>query len=147
MIIHSLSLKDCSMEVVEKIKILDQQYFPFPWTDQQWAEAVNKNSFHLFFNQNLSSFILFSLSPAEALAHLVKILVDPLEQQKGLGSQILGTSHQNLKLLGFERTFLEVESSNQAALKLYDRMGYKKIHFKKKFYSNGADAHIMEKHL
>jgi len=147
MIIHSISLFDASSKIIDIIRILDKDFFPFPWTNKQWLEAHKKSSFHLFYHSELRGFALFQLSPAEELAHLLKILINPSTRGVGLASQIMNASHQNLRVLGFKRAFLEVESENVAAIGLYDKLGYKKIHYKKKFYSNGADAHIMEKLL
>lgn len=147
MIVHSISLKECSKDIVSQLKVLDCENFPFPWSINQWDQSTDNDSFYVFYLPEMSGFILYQLSPVEELAHLLKILIVSDHRNKGLASQMLAASHQNLKILGFKRVFLEVEDHNSAALRLYDHLGYKKIHFKKKFYSNGADAHIMEKHL
>jgi ribosomal-protein-alanine N-acetyltransferase len=41
--------------------------------------------------------------------------------------------------------FLEVRKSNTAAIGLYERFNFKRIHIRKKYYSDGEDAIIMQR--
>jgi ribosomal-protein-alanine N-acetyltransferase len=42
---------------------------------------------------------------------------------------------------------LEVEISNEAAIALYQSMGYEKISIRRDYYGAGLDAHVMSKDL
>ena len=147
MIIKSLEIDQVSVEDMVKIKTLDKEHFPFPWTEELWRKSRSNNNYVIFHDPKCEAFAIFLLSPLEKLAHLTKIAVRAESRGQGLASSILNASHSQFRILGIERCILEVDTENTSAIALYDKHGYKKIHLSKKFYSNGADAHIMEKHL
>ncbi len=147
MIIKSHVLGEVSVEDLRNLQELDESYFPFPWSRQLWERAKLNKDYFIFFDPQYHGFAIFLLSPLDKLAHLTKIVVNPIFRKKGHGTAILNASHSHFRVLGIERCILEVEVGNRSAIALYERLNYKKIHLKKNFYSNGADAHIMEKHL
>lgn len=147
MIIKSANLVDLSESDLEIIKDLDRKHFPFPWSDSSWKSSRTIKEYVAFIDPNGVGFALFLLSPLEQLAHLIKIVVVAKSRRNGLASSILNASHSQFRMMGMVRCILEVDVSNSAAITLYEKHGYNKIHYQKKFYSNGADAHIMEKHL
>lgn len=147
MIIKSNLLKDVSLKDLESLKDLDRNHFPFPWKDSNWSDSIKNTNYLLFYDPSCRGFAIYLLSPLEKLAHLLKVVVSPDFRKKGVAASILNASYSHLRILGIERCILEVEVSNTGAIGLYLKQGYNKIHLQKKFYSNGADAHIMEKHL
>lgn len=147
MIIKSNLLKDVKSDDLELIKDIDRKYFPFPWKDSNWTDSIKNSNYLIFYDPSCRGFAIYLLSPLEKLAHLLKVVISPDFRKMGIAASILNASYSHLRILGIERCILEVEVSNTRAISLYLRQGYSKIHLQKKFYSNGADAHIMEKHL
>lgn len=140
-------LCEASTSTLDTIIDIDSQYFPFPWSSDQWKTAQSTNNYHLFYHDNLGCFSLFQVSLEDRFAHLLKIVVSKELRRSGIGVELLSVSEEALRKKGVSSIYLEVEVSNTSAQSLYIKSNYKKIHTKKKFYSNGADAHIMEKHL
>ncbi len=130
---------------------LDQEFFPTPWNQESWTNLFSDHNRFLVTISNssgeVSGFCLFDLSVADSFAHLLKILVNPNRQQSGLGEKLLNTALENLLGRSIAKYFLEVELTNSAACKLYERCGFKKIHQKKDFYGQGRDALIMIREL
>jgi cellulose biosynthesis protein BcsQ len=54
---------------------------------------------------------------------------------------------KELKNQGIEKIFLEVRKSNIPAKSLYEKIGYKEISVRKKYYSDGEDAVVMAKEI
>ncbi len=54
--------------------------------------------------------------------------IDPLHRGRGLGSILLARSAQGFRDAGLRRMHLEVTTDNTAAIRLYERLGFKRVH-------------------
>lgn len=128
----------------QKVLTLDLDFDP-PWNDEQWRE-LNLNH-HSFFIWNVSGsvqgFALFVTLPGEETSHLLKIYLQP---------HLRGTSHstsfwlhicEKLKEKSFNEVYLEVKSQNFAAVKFYQKLGFKTLRLVKGYYSDGSDGLMM----
>lgn len=143
---HSSELSQAQFQALYE---LDQHHFPIPWTKQAWESYFDSHSNFLitaYFEPNSPQILGFSLwqtSVADSFAHLLKIAVDSHFRQKGAGEKIMKASLAALHAKQIKDYFLEVEENNSAAVTLYKKMGFKTIHKKEKFYTNGEAALIM----
>ena len=60
--------------------------------------------------------------------------VDPKRRSAGVGRKLLEKHLENLERAGARLVFLEVADDNNAALKLYERAGFKEIGRRKNYY-------------
>ena len=121
----------------------DQRYFPIPWRPEQWNNLDDR--YVLFVAKNeitISAFSLFNISKEEDLAHLLKIAVASEERCRGLGKELL---QHCLAFLSVSRIYLEVESDNVSAIKLYESCHFKRLVLKKNFYGTGRHAWAMQR--
>jgi len=151
---------------LEKVAQLDEAYFPEPWSLKAWSELLlpSMQNFQMLtsidplardfllildpdLNDELMGFIFFELNCRDSFAHLYKILTHPKDRKKGRGSKLLNRALEMLCDVGIRQVYLEVAEKNTAAIKLYEKWGFKALHLKKKFYSNGDNAWVMEKIL
>lgn len=141
------SLLGLRAQVFSAVKNLDGNYFPTPWTEDSWGGLFSEEKRYFLAvagnEDEVIGFSLFNVSIADSFAHLLKIIVKPEKRVKGVGKEILNFSINELKKSGIKNFFLEVEEKNHAAIKLYEHFGFKIIHQKKHFYSNGETALIM----
>lgn len=76
-------------------------------------------------------------------AHITLLAVDPRFQGQGVGQwlllQLMTASHQR----GLERATLEVRASNQRAIHLYEKLGFKTAGRRRRYYADGEDALIL----
>lgn len=125
---------------------LDRDYFPHPWSENQWAELNPEH--HILFSweiENFSAgFALFGHVPGDDTVHLYKIIIRPDFRRKKIASEFWGEILKELSVLGVFRVFLEVERRNLAAVKFYEKAGFKTLKINKAYYSNGDDGLMME---
>lgn len=137
---------ELTSEALLFLKTTDQTYFPTPWSDESWNHLFKEGSerFILMVREELFlGFALFDISIADSFAHLLKISVIPKARGRKVGEILLNQALQELKMQSIRSFFLEVEEVNISAIRLYEKMGFKTVHKKKHFYSNGASALIM----
>ncbi len=121
---------------------LDLAFFPQPWTEKDWKELFESEQ-ERFLLVGEGGFVLFNISSADSFAHLLKIIVHPERRGQKLGEKLLQESLRLLSHRDIRHFYLEVEEGNTAAINLYEKCGFQKIHVKKNFYSNGSSAVIM----
>lgn len=89
-------------------------------------------------------FIAGDPRPSQGAAWVATIGVDPGYQRRGVGRELLRACEERVKL---PRVKLTVRISNDAAMALYRKAGYRTVDIWKKYYSDGEDGLVMEKIL
>lgn len=74
--------------------------------------------------------------------HIMNIAVDPDFRKKGIGTAILQDLLKNGIQNGIRAFTLEVRVGNQAAQKLYERIGFSCVGIRKRYYPDKEDACI-----
>lgn len=81
-------------------------------------------------------------------SELHSLAVLPAHRRHGLGGILLGAALTEARKRGATRMFLEVRSSNQAAIALYEREGFTALSVRRGYYSHPReDALVMRKRL
>jgi len=106
------------------------------WPDVIRLKAVD--------NGEMIGFIAGDSRPSQGVAWIATIGVDPGYQRRGIGLGLLGACEERVK---FSRIKLTVRISNDAAISLYKKAGYRTADIWKKYYSDGEDGLVMEKIL
>lgn len=134
-------------DVLFSLKDLDQKFFPMPWDDASWDKLFDSGADRFVLvdkrEDQVVGFALFETNDVDSFAHLLKILVNPDNRGLKIGKDLLIEAMTILKKQGIKNYFLEVEEGNLVAFAIYEKMGFKVVHKKKHFYSNGGTAIIM----
>lgn len=82
----------------------------------------------------------------EENAEMMNFCVDPMYHHQGIGSEVLEYSINYLKDLNVKNILLEVRVSNQNAIKIYEKFGFRKSHKRKNYYGT-EDAYVLIKEV
>ena len=94
----------------------------------------------------LAGFVIAqALSPRKA--RLVTLDVAEAFRKRDLARRLVLTTHAFFQSRGFKEVELEVAVNNQSAISLYEKLGYRRLALKKKYYPDGTNALRMEKNL
>ena len=78
------------------------------------------------------------------LCHVVSIAVREPYRRRGMASRLIQRSMKNSKEeYNASECFLEVRIGNEAALKLYEKLGFEKVKRNYGYYLDGEDAWVM----
>lgn len=75
-------------------------------------------------------------------ADLIKIVVAKNYRGRGIGRLLMQESIIELQKMAISKIILEVRKTNKSAKVLYEKIGFKKIHERQKYYDDGEDADI-----
>jgi ribosomal protein S18 acetylase RimI-like enzyme len=102
-------------------------------------------------NAVLRGFIIILYRKGNRVAGIETINVEPVYRKQGVGLRLLNAAEECLRKKGIHKIRLEVSTTNQAAIMLYENAGFKKIALLKNYYlydhDDSRDAIRMIKEL
>lgn len=94
------------------------------------------------------SIVSFLLGEAERKGHIISIAVLPEHRGRGLGKMLMSGVMSALRdVYRCSSCYLEVRVSNEIAINLYRRIGFRIIRKIRGYYRDGEDAYVMEAKL
>lgn len=95
-------------------------------------------------NQGLQGFIVVH---GGSVGHIITIDVASEARRLGVGSLLILSAEERLRVAGVRAIGLETAVDNRGALAFYKQHGYSVIRTWPRYYSNGVDALVLRKDL
>ena len=136
-----------TLEDLEKMK--DTLYSDF---DNFWSynvlkqELQNQNTTYIIAKENDEVVGFAGISTCLDEATLNNIVVKKSHRNRGIGGELLEALIELCSDLSIRTFTLEVDVSNEPAIHLYEKFGFKNLGIRKKYYNNSRDAFIMTKY-
>ena len=124
--------------------------FPAPWGRASFkGELAEKTSRSLVIKkrhqdkaERVIAYLCFRFIEDEM--HIMNLAVDPIWRRRGVATFLLGYGLGLANRYGVKRAFLEVRTSNDAAMKLYRKMGFCEAGRRRRYYpETQEDAVVM----
>ena len=131
---------DLNLDSLSAVEEIESQVHRNPWSRQAISlhlESPISVSRGVFLQDKLVAYILGQHFDNEY--HVLNVAVSKDFQRKGLGNLLLGGSIHSLWANGVRKVFLEVRPSNEKALGLYRKYGFKTIAVRKRYYQDNLE--------
>lgn len=80
--------------------------------------------------------------------HVISLAVLPEHRRKGIATALMKEALKALKeKYGCKEVYLEVRVSNLPAIRLYEKLGFKRVKVIPMYYADGEDAYLMARSL
>ncbi|MCH5146470.1 MAG: ribosomal protein S18-alanine N-acetyltransferase [Clostridiales bacterium] len=132
-----------------RIAELEKECFPDePWSFQMLVSSFESDTFHGVLAEDGGEIIGYGgITVSCDTADIANVAVTEAFRHSGVGSSILSELLSVAKSQGAQKVFLEVRVSNATAMSLYLKNGFKGVHARTRYYSNGEDCIVMAKEL
>ena len=142
-IIHFRPMSEADIDTVMAI---ESRAYDFPWTEGIFRDCMRIGYCCWMCEENNSvvGYAVMSIGAGES--HILNICIRPESRQYGLGRNLLTHMLDLARDQRTEITVLEVRTSNYAAIKLYQGMGFNEVGIRKSYYpaaSGTEDAIIL----
>ncbi len=130
------------------VEIVEKACFAMPWSRQSfWEEAAKKDAYYLLAadaddNGKIIGYVgvWFVLGEGQ----ITNVALMPQYQGQGIASMMISRIIEIAKEHDIGSMTLEVRPSNQKAIKLYQKFGFKSVGRRPRYYiDNNEDAEIM----
>lgn len=141
-IIRQMDKKD-----IEQVERMEKEIFSIPWSAHSFEDAaMTKENIFLVCECNGVIAGYCGLWTVLGEGNITNMAVDKEYRKKGIGEALMKEMEKRGRQKDVDIFFLEVRQSNAAARRLYDKMGYKEIGTRKRFYERPVeDAIVMSK--
>lgn len=146
-----LRIRPMTADDLDGVLLLEAASFPDPWSRGLYEHELNDNRFSRYR-------VVVPASPtarADVLAHggwmlfgeeahILTIAVRPELRGQGIGRWLLLHLLAEARAEGCASVLLEVRPSNQAAIRLYESLGFGIIGRRKRYYPDKEDALVLQ---
>lgn len=106
-----------------------------------WPDVIRLKAVE---NGEMVGFVAGDPRPSQDAGWIATIGVDPRYQHRGIGRALLRACEEQMR---FSRSKLTVRLSNDKAISMYEKEGYRTVDVWKQYYNDGEDGLVMEKIL
>ena len=143
-------LRPMSHEDLDAIMSIETVIYDFPWTPQIFVDCLRVGYLCqvVEVDGEIAGYCIMSIGASEA--HVLNLCIAENYRRIGLGQKLLSHMLVMAKHKNVGTVFLEVRPSNEAALRLYDKLGFNQIGVRGDYYPaklGREDAIILAKSL
>ncbi|MBR2159726.1 MAG: ribosomal protein S18-alanine N-acetyltransferase [Clostridia bacterium] len=141
--------KKWEVNLAQNLADLETAIFKDPWTKNAIIDSIKSPLFHgeVLLDEKgdiIAYYGFYSIIPE---THIANLAVREDKRGLGLGNVILERLLSQAIMLGNSEFTLEVRPSNEKAIALYKKYGFKVEGRRRNYYGDGEDALIMWKRL
>lgn len=142
-----LQIKPLTEEYVDQVCVLEEEAFSMPWHRESFLEMIlNKDACYLVGLMEEEVVASCGLRNIVGDGEITNVVTKSSARGRGIGEQMLLKLLEEGTAMGVEAFTLEVRKSNDAAIHLYEKMGFVTEGVRKNFYEDPTeDALIMWK--
>ena len=144
-----VTIRQATAEDVDDIYEIETLCFPDPWSRDALIYELEENPRAFYIVADLDGQVVgyAGLWWIEDEGHITNVAVKPGFRNRRIGAGIIGVMLDFTSKEGILHHTLEVRRSNEPAISLYEKFGFRTEGVRKKYYlNNGEDALIMWRH-
>ncbi len=143
----SLKLRTVETEDLDQVVSIEESSFPDPYPSALfwWFRFRARDGFIVAFEDEVLGYAISEIHQNKG--HIVSMAVSPEHRREGVGTALLQESLKRLASSTGE-VYLEVRTTNKAALRLYEKFSFTKTgETRHRYYPDGEDAILMRRVL
>lgn len=134
---NAATLRTMTPEDLDAVMAIEQAVYSHPWSRGNFRDSLNPlfDAHCLWLEGELLGYFL-AMHGVEEM-HLLNITVAPSRQGQGWGHMMLDALSLLSRSQGAQWLWLEVRQSNERALQVYERYGFRQVSIRKDYYPAG----------
>lgn len=142
------SIRPATVEDLNQMVAIEKMCYPVPWDSEHFNSELAKPHSVVWVltddetDQIVAGYIVFWLQVESC--SLLNVAVHMDYRGVGFGEKLIRAMINEVVRTEYPRIILEVRKSNLGAIKLYEKIGFKKTHERKNFYQDGETAYVYE---
>lgn len=131
---QSSFFRNMTEEDLPKVMQLEKVGHAFPWSEGIFLDCIRVGYVCAVLEEDDDIIAYGVMSIAAGESHIFNVCVDADRRNHGLGARVIEFLMDQARLLHANSVFLEVRPSNEAAIALYDKLGFNQIGVRKDYY-------------
>jgi ribosomal-protein-alanine N-acetyltransferase len=140
---HQVNILPARQSDLAAIMALERSGFPSAeqWSERSWQGELLGESRTILIARSAHPLGVLSLKTTGELADLHRLVVAPDRRRRGIGSDLVWAGLMAVRRHGVQAVILEVDYTNEAAIALYQRVGFEQLSVRRNYY--GPDQHAL----
>lgn len=132
--LETLNVRRMREEDIPAVAAIERTLFSRPWTEQSFAGALRQDTIFLVSlkGDEVIGYCGMYCSPEEG--EITNVAVKPEEQGHGVGRKLVERLLEQARGEGMDRIVLEARISNENAIRLYEKLGFRSCGIRRNFY-------------
>lgn len=144
----SLFIRPMQDADIESVLSIERHAFTHPWSNGHFQQEILSSHAIPLVGEHQGAIISYiCLSVLLDEAQILNIAVDSNYRNRNVGRQLMQYAAATAVERGARTLLLEVRQSNEAAIALYEKLGFSRDGIRKKYYEGQEDAVLMSKPL
>jgi [ribosomal protein S18]-alanine N-acetyltransferase len=133
---------------LDAIVALERAGFPEPerWSERSWLGELVADNRKVLIARSYQTLGVITWSVLGELAELLRLVVAPPHRRTGIGTLLVETGVEAVRLAGARAAMLEVGYTNEPAIALYQRLGFEQLRVRDNYYCPGRHALILKRY-
>ena len=148
---QDIEIRQAKLYDVPAMARIERESFDSPWSADEITKDVASNDGSIYVAVALIGDERVGYADMRIItgeSQVYNIAIAPEFRRQGIGEALLAHMIERSEELGLSLITLEVRSGNEAAMALYEKMGFKKVGSRPGYYAKGSeDAVLMDKVL
>lgn len=146
-ILEEIRIEPMREEDLPGVMVIERDSFPTPWSENSFLYELRKNKEVASLkvarlNSLLVGYVCYWLLFKEV--HIMNLAVHKDFRRQGIGEALIKVALKEARDKGGERATLEVRASNTAAIRLYEKLGFRANAIRRNYYDTPKeDALVM----
>jgi [ribosomal protein S18]-alanine N-acetyltransferase len=140
-----LKIRRLTYSDLPQVIAVERRAFPTPWSLAMFVLELSKPSGVCLVALREEGIVGYVIcSRYDTVWHIMNVAVEPEVQRQGVASALLERLLEQVDADGRAQLTLEVRPTNDGAIRLYERFGFRSAGIRPRYYQdNGEDALIM----
>jgi [ribosomal protein S18]-alanine N-acetyltransferase len=144
----SVSIAPAHLDDLPAIMALERAGFAESeqWSERSWLGELIADNRRVLLARATQLVGVITLSVTGELAELLRLVVAPAHLRTDIGTQLVHAGLEAVRRAGARAAILEVGYTNEAAIALYQRLGFEQLRVRESYYGPGRHALILKRY-
>jgi len=146
----SVTIRRMTLEDLDEVMVIEELAFSVPWSRESFENEINNNLLAVYYVAVLGGICVGYAGMWHVMdeLHITNVAVHPDYRGQKISNHLMDALVAFAEGDQYIGMTLEVRVSNQVAINLYTKYGFKRLGLRPKYYiDNGEDAIVMWKEL
>jgi [ribosomal protein S18]-alanine N-acetyltransferase len=141
-----ISILPARLDDLPAIMGLEQAGFPAAeqWSERSWRGELLGERRTIMVARAQHPVGVISITTVGELADLHRLVVEPRSRRQGIGADLVRAGLEIVRQLGVRAVILDVAYHNEAAIALYQQLGFEQLSARQDYYGPGQHALILK---
>ena len=141
-----INILPARLDDLAAIMIVERSSFSAPeqWSERSWLGELLGDGRTILIARADQPVGVTTIQTTGELAELHRLAVAPAHRRQGVGTALVRSALEVIRQLGARAVILEVRDTNEAAIMLYQKLGFEQLAARQNYYGPGQHALILK---